>query len=122
MHWGVRRGPRSDGGTSSADLNRVKNVAENSSKIAEEGGKITKSIGTIRATRKREDISQLTDSELKTKIARMNLEQQYSTLASNQISKGQAYAKSTLEIAGSTLAIGSSAIGIAVAIKQLKGK
>ena len=127
MRWGIRRGPKSESSGSkehkvTADqLNKTKNVTDGSSKIAEEGGKITKAVGVIRATRKREDISQLTDAELKSKITRMNLEQQYSNLSSGQVSKGQAYAKSTFEIAGSALAIGSSAVGIAVAIKQLKG-
>lgn len=135
MKWGVRRSNNlrfseqlkkdlngeKKSKITTGQLNRAKSVTDHSTKIAEEGGKITKSIGNIRATKHQEDISQMSDADLKAKIIRMNLEQQYNNLSSNQVSKGQAYAKSTLEIAGSALAIGSSAIGIAVAIKTLKG-
>jgi hypothetical protein len=125
MHWGVRRGPKiqvqKDPKKKGPDkLGGAKTVTDKSTKIAEEAGKINKSIGDIRSTRRREDLSKLSDAELKARITRMNLEQQYSNLNGNQVSRGQSYAKSTLEIAGSVAAIGSSAIGIAVAIKQLK--
>ena len=63
----------------------------------------------------------MSDEELRAKVNRMNLEQQYSSLNANQVSKGQSYAQSTLEITGSVLAIGASAAAILLAAKQLKG-
>lgn len=126
MRWGIRRESRSNSSSehkkvSSDQLNKVKTATDHSSKLTEAGLNIHKSVSDIKSAKRREDLSQLTDAELQSKIKRMNLEQQYATLNGNQVTKGQSYAKSTLEIAGSVLAIGSSAIGIAVAIKQLKG-
>ena len=64
----------------------------------------------------------MSDSELKERVKRLNLEQQYSQLTSGNVSRGENYVRNTLEIAGSALAITSSAIAIAVGIKQLKAK
>lgn len=126
MRWGHRRGSNSDSGSSSkpkkkVNLDKVKEAAGTSSGIAKEAGNINRSISDIRNTRKREDLSKLSDSELQARVKRLNLEQQYSNLNTGQISNGQMYAKSVLEIAGSALAITSSAVAIAVAMKQLKG-
>ena len=133
MRWGIRRSRslhfspqiekqfKKKNDTSVEKLKAAKTSSDHASKITEEGLKIHDAIRGAKAARRREDLSQLSDAELKAKITRMNLEQQYNNLNSNQVSKGQAYARSTLEIAGSVLAIGSSAVGIALAVKQLKG-
>ena len=131
MRWGIRRsaryGPPENNkrykikNAKSSQLNSVRNMSTHSSNITKEGVNINKSIGDIKSTRRKEDLSLLSDDDLKAKINRMNLEQQYVNLNSGQISKGQSYARSTLEIAGSVLAIGSSAVGIALAVKELKG-
>lgn len=68
------------------------------------------------------DLSSKTDKELRDEINRAFLEKQYNDLFSPQKeSKGREYASKVLETAGSVLAIGSSALGIAIAIKELKG-
>lgn len=68
------------------------------------------------------DLSSKTDKELRDEINRAFLEKQYNDLFSPQAeSKGREYASKVLETAGSVLAIGSSALGIAIAIKDLKG-
>lgn len=126
MHWGRRSGGSGGGKEprkkmTEAQLNTAKNVSGTSSGVAKEGVNIVKSVSDMKNTRHKEDLSKYTDDELKTRISRMNLEQQYSNLNGSQTTKGQSYAKSTLEITGSVLAIGSSAIGIALAMKQLKG-
>lgn len=130
MRWGIRRSSTKTSAkekvkkvknASPEQLEKAKSVGDYSSKITSEGLKINKSIGDMRSASRKQDLSKLSDAELKTMINRMNLEQQYSNLSANQVSKGQIYAKGTLEVAGSVLAIGSSALGIAIAIKQLKG-
>lgn len=126
MHWGRRSGGSSSGGKhgkkiTENQLNTAKSVSGTSSSIAKEGINIHKSVSDIRKTKHQEDLSKLSDEQLRTRIARMDLEQKYNGLSGNKVSKGESYAKSTLEITGSVLAIGSSAIGIAVAMKQLKG-
>jgi hypothetical protein len=52
----------------------------------------------------------------------MNMERQYSMLSDNNVPKGQTYAENILAAAGGALAATSSALAIALAIKQLRGK
>lgn len=113
MKWGIRRTPE--------QLGNVKNTVDGIANITKEANKINSSVAGIRSTTKKKDLSKMTDQELRDRVNRMNLEQQFSQLSSNQISKGQSYVKNILDVAGSTLAIGSSAIAIAVGIKKLKG-
>lgn len=74
--------------------------------------------------KKRMDLSKMTDQELRQKISREQLERQYNDLFNKaetpKISKGREILKSTLDVAGGVLAIGSSSLGIALAIKELK--
>lgn len=70
------------------------------------------------------DLSTMTDTELRQHINRMQMEEQFSRLMNNrepEISKGREFVSNTLDYAGKTLAVTSSALGIALAIKQLKG-
>lgn len=113
MKWGVRRTPE--------QLARTKGHIDTASGIVKEAKNINNSVSNIRSTAKKKDLSKMTDQELRDRVNRMNLEQQFSQLSSNKVSKGESYVRNTLEIAGSTLAVASSAIAIAVGIKQLKG-
>ena len=55
-------------------------------------------------------------------INRAMLEKQYNDMfAPQNVSKGKEYASKILETAGTALAITSSALGVALAIKELKG-
>lgn len=77
-----------------------------------------------RANKKRQkmDLSNMTDKEMRDQINRAFLEKQYNDMFNPpQVSKGREFATNALEVAGSTLAITSSALGIALAIKELKG-
>ena len=71
------------------------------------------------------DLSKMTDKQMRDIINRFNLEQQYLSVITKQnpqqISKGQQYLNNILDVSGSALAIGGSALGIALAIKELKG-
>ena len=84
-----------------------------------EGRTLNKSVRGIRS--RKTDLSKMTDDELRAKVNRMNLEQQYDRLSSSETSRGRSYVDDTLSIAGSALAITSSALGIALAMKQLMG-
>lgn len=110
MHWGVKH------------LNAAKSSVDASANIAKETKNIHNSVSNAHAISKIKDTKSLTDNQLKEKVNRMNLEQQYANLSANQLSKGRNYANSILEVTGSTLAIASSALGIALAMKQLKDK
>lgn len=68
------------------------------------------------------DLSSMTDQQMRNEINRALLERQYTDMFAPQTrSKGREYASKTLEVAGSVLAVGSSALGIALAIKELRG-
>ena len=68
------------------------------------------------------DLSNMTDQEMRNQINREILERQYNDMFNpRKESKGREYASRTLESAGNVLAITSSALGIALAIKELKG-
>lgn len=117
MKWGVRRNK-----VTTAGLNAAKNVSDSSRSGVDA---IRNTISSVHRSKKgsigREQARTMTDAELKKKIARLNLEQQYSNLSANNISKGRANLDSVLTIAGGVLATTSSALGVALAIKQLKG-
>ena len=113
MHWGVRR--------TEAQLRTDKKVFDASSAAVRESKNINTAIRSARTTNKLKEAESLTDQELKDRVARMNLEQQYSNLSAAKTSRGQAYVQNTLDVAGSVLAIAGSAATIALAVKQLKG-
>lgn len=136
MRWGVRRTKKQLGNTSSPSGSKPrkeiseeqsdkakKSVASEAAGIARNAKDIHGAISNIRrASKKGEDLSKISDSELRDKVNRMNLEQQYSRLSGDKTSKGETYVSNALSIAGSTLAAGASAVTIALAIKTLKGR
>ena len=68
------------------------------------------------------DLSSMTDKEMREQINRALLEKRYNDMfAPQKESRGREFVSNTLEISGSVLAIGSSALGIALAIKDLQG-
>ena len=69
-----------------------------------------------------EDLSSMSDKELQTRINRLNMEQTYRRLTeSNDVPKGRQFAEDVLTVGGSALAVTSSALAIALSIKQLRG-
>ena len=113
MRWGVRRKNKP------LNIGALKSGTDSANNIVREGRTLNKSVRGIRS--KKTDLSKMTDDELRAKVNRMNLEQQYDRLSSSETSRGRSYVDDTLSIAGSALAITSSALGIALAMKQLMG-
>ena len=119
MKWGKHRSYSSD------EISKAKGAVDSASNIAREAKNIHDSVSSMTRSRrqmKNFDLSKMTDSELRDRVSRMNLEQQYKNLSGSKVSKGEAFAKGVVENAGSALAITSSALAIALAIKQLRGK
>ena len=80
------------------------------------------SINRAKNNRPKMDLSNMTDKEMRDQINRAILERQYNDMfAPQKVSKGREFVSDALEIAGSTLAITSSALAIALAIKDLNG-
>ena len=128
MRWGVRKNiygpPISPEMKTTKQINQLKTTKatlDSSGNIVRESKNINSAVRSARTTAKYKEAESLTDQELKDRVARMNLEQQYSNLSAAKTSKGQAYVQNTLDVAGSVLAIAGSAAAIALAVKQLKG-
>ena len=116
--------------TSSPDPNRwVREDIERSKRVIDSGSDLIRQAKSIerdtspRSTKKRLNVSNMSDKELRDKINRELLERQFSDIFGEEakVSRGRRFTRETLEIAGTALAATSSVLGIMLAIKQLKG-
>lgn len=74
-------------------------------------------------TKPKMDLSKMTDKEMRDQINRAMLEKQYNDMfAPQNTSRGREYASKILETTGTVLGITGSALGIALAIKDLTTK
>ena len=145
MKWGVRRYQNKDGSLTDAGRRRLERdqAESNNAKLSADPKKwdrqdterakklVDSSASTVRTVRSsirskkqkpRMDLSSMSDQEMRNRINRELLERQYNDMfAPEKVSKGKSYALKTLDVAGTVLGIGSSALGIALAIKELKG-
>lgn len=103
------------------DTERSKRLVDSSRNLTND---LKRAVDTSSKNRKvpKMDLSTMSDKEMRDQINRAYLEKQYNELFNpKRESKGREYASRTLETAGNVLAITSSALGIALAIKELKG-
>lgn len=119
MKWGVRRKKH----YSKEELTSVKKVVD-STKQMNDTLRVSNQnrINNTPKTNKRMDLSSMSDQELRNQINRELLERQYNDVFNQKkVSKGREYAKNILETTGTVLGVTSSALGIALAIKELRG-
>lgn len=145
MRWGVRRYQNKDGSLTDAGKKRLERerIKSNNDKLSADPNKWTKddmekskrlldssssALGTLKRAassknqKSRMDLSSMSDQEMRSRINRELLERQYNDMfAPQKVSKGKDYALKSLEVAGTVLTLGSSALGIALAIKELRG-
>lgn len=130
---GVERATRSAG-----DINKIYKATKGDnnpySKLAGQGidatartARLAKKIDSAsrdaRDTEKaKKKLEKMSDSELARQVDRLNLEQQYSRLRDSDVRRGKIRANDVLDVAGDVLAIGASAVTIAVGIKKLMKK
>lgn len=107
------------------DTERAKKVVDASSSLVKEAKTIERETRPT-PVKKKMDLSNMTDQQLRDRINRANLEKQYNDLfgepAQVTISKGRKFTQNALEVGGAVLATTSSVLGIALAIKQLSEK
>lgn len=133
--WGIRRFQNADGSLTSAgkrrydvstdQLTKSRDLTNAGKEAVAAGRQIMKTADTIhsrKSSKDQVDLSSMTDKELQQKINRMNLERQYKNLTAPEVSRGHAFLEDALSIGGSALAVTGSALSIALAVKQLKGK
>ena len=103
------------------DLTRSRRLTDESGQLANKL-KVANDNAIRNKSRPKMDLSNMSDQEMRNQINRALLERQYNDMFAPQtVSKGREHASKILETTGSILAIGSSALGIALAIKELKG-
>lgn len=103
------------------DMDRSKRLSEASSHMVDDLNRINRN-QIKKASRTKMDLSSMTDKEMRDEINRAMLERQYNDIFNPQTtSKGREYASKILESAGDILMVTGSALGIALAIKELRG-
>ena len=133
MKWGKRNGPpyplhESDKSAAEKKQQRKSDMDnmsddDSSSNLVNQAKRMNQE--SINKSTKREtlDLSKMTDKELQDRINRYNLERRYNDIFAKEttnVSRGREYLSDILDIGGSALAVGSSALAIALAIKELK--
>lgn len=105
------------------DRERTKRVVDSTNQMAGNLKTLNDKSMRIQARRTpKMDLSKMSDQEMREQINRAMLEKQYDDMFNpKKVYSGREAVSDTLEIAGSVLAITSSALGIALAIKELKG-
>ena len=104
------------------DISRAKKATDDSSAFVNQMKQLEQQTYS-KKNKTRLDLSNMTDQELRQQIQREQLELQYNQLfaSDTKVSKGRQYVRTALDVGGKALAVGSSALGIALAIKELKG-
>ncbi len=101
---------------SSEDTAHRKETVDSASRLV----KTIQDINDSPKNKKKFDLSSMSDNELRSYINRKNLERQYTEIKNSETtSKGRERLDTILTRAGQVLAIGSSALGIALAIKKM---
>ena len=103
------------------DLERGKRLTDSTRHLAEDFDRINNKAIKNKPKAKM-DLANMSDKEMRDRINREYLERQYNDLfAPQKVSKGRQYAAKTLDVGKDVLAVTGSALGIALAIKELKG-
>ena len=103
------------------DVTRAKKTVDATSELNKQLSNLNNAIPKSQK-RNNIDLSKMSDQELRNAINRANLERQYNDLCNPpRVSKGREYLSKTLEYGGTALAVTSSALGVALAIKELRG-
>jgi SLT domain-containing protein len=123
MKWGVRRFQNKDGTLTSAGKRRYKETKDLVDAANGMVGNVKKITSSNTKKRKKLDLSEMTDQQLREKINRELLEKQYTNLFAQETtaSKGKSYVNDILTATSLALGVGSSALSIALAMKALKG-
>lgn len=105
----------------------VKEDISRTKKLTEETNQMARNLKNINDTASRNkpktkmDLSHMSDKEMRDAINREYLERQYSEMfGPSTVSKGRENVSKTLEVAGSVLTVTATALGIALAIRDLK--
>lgn len=138
--WGVRRFQNKDGsltdagrkrygdGTTSDDYRNALNATKTVSEGVEQVRKFKSSSDKLKDRKVEKDIrknvSQMSDKELQQAVQRLNMEENYTRMMLNrdQINRGQSYVNTIMDVSAVALKGATTALTIALLVKQLQGK
>ena len=126
MKWGVRRTAAQLGhDTGKIDLQKTKKKVDAAGTIVNETRNInntaSKKVQKKAQKQKLSEAKTMSDQELRERVNRLNMEQQYVRMSTEQINAGRSNVSSVLNNVGTAINVASSALAIAVAIQKLKG-
>ena len=104
-------------------LGKIKNAVDQTSRMVESAQRMNVEEMRKGVRKGKLDLSKMSDQEMRERINRQLLENQYNSLFAPDVStvtKGQRAADKALKIGGTVLTAGSTALSIALAIKELK--
>lgn len=114
------------------DVNKwVRDDLSSGRKVADEGSNLANKLKKAnddamrykKQNAKPMDLSNMSDKEMRDQINRAMLERQYDDMFNpKKTSRGREYASQILETTGTVLAVGASAVGLAVGIMELKDR
>ena len=124
MKWGVRRYQNEDGSLTPAGKKRygsAKTTLEGSSKILSDASRIGS--GQKSKVKNTKDYSNISDSELRDRVRRLNLEQDYARLTgdSKRVRSGSEWVREALQSSAIVVGMAASAVGIYLSLKNQKG-
>ena len=125
MKWGVRRTPAQLGhDTGGIDLQKTKKKVEAANTIVNESQNINKKVSSRKQRKIQKQQVQnaraMTDQELRERVNRLNMEQQYARLSTEQMSAGKVNVDRVLSEVGTVVALTNSVLAIALAVQKLK--
>ena len=97
-----------------------KAIFTNTSSGTDSARRLTTSIEKI--SKKKKDLSKMSDDDLKKRVSRLNLEQQYRNLSSVDKSRGAEKVRDILDIVGAVAGLGASAAAIITTVYSMKEK
>lgn len=130
MKWGVRRFQNSDGSLTaegrkryeSEDIRNMQKQVDKGKNVVD-GVKRSKAKAAEKRTEKKikDDLSRMSDQELRAIVNRLNMEERYmQVMKTRDVQIGKSKVDKILDYAGTALTIGSSALSIMIAIKELQ--
>lgn len=114
MKWGHRKKIMTGAGDVRSGLGGAKSLGEISSRRNQVD------VDNYWKKKTQKQMKNMNDKDLRDKVNRMNMEEQYTRLSQNKVAKGKNNLNDTLDVVGSVVTIGAGIAGVAYVIHELK--
>ena len=110
-------------GKDKPNISAMESITKNASSGIDYASRLGKDIHNFKESNKPKTPITMSDDELRAAINRLNMERQYRDLLNSQsVSTGYEKVQSILSMTGNTLGVVGAGLGIALTVKQLRGK